>query len=42
MAGREASFFEKVLYRRFEFQKADGICDGGTVFAASLCYLFLR
>lgn len=42
MAGREASFFQKVLYRLLKFEQANGIGDRGAVLSAALRDLFLR
>ncbi len=41
VAGGEAAFFEQLLDGTFEFQQADGIGDGGAVFAGAFCDLFL-
>jgi hypothetical protein len=37
----EAAFFEQVLNRRFEFQKADRIRDGGAIFSGAVGDLLL-
>lgn len=42
MSGGEAAFFQKFLDRGFELQEADGVGDGGAVFAGALRDLFLR
>ena len=41
VAGGEATLFEKFLDGAFEFEEADGIGDGGAVFAGALGNLFL-
>jgi hypothetical protein len=41
VAGGEATFLEEFLNRRFEFQEADGVRDGGSILSGAFGYLFL-
>ena len=41
MTGGQAALFEEFLDRLFEFQQADGVCNGGAVFAGTFGDLLL-